>query len=161
MWTYLMCVSFQACLVSATVGCTECTSGGSCEPSADSAAALLSFTHTSRFAMSRHGERVLAVRVYCAQERPTTTNLWLSHLFYFLFLAHISFRLLDSARVPPHWLDCPTGCQLINVSHGSNSTSLEGWSTGIFTRGFPVKMPDSGFVSESVWSELFITLGSH
>lgn len=37
MWTYRMCVSFQACLVSATLGCTECTSGGSCEPSADSA----------------------------------------------------------------------------------------------------------------------------
>lgn len=56
---FIQCVflSRPVCLVLAAVGCTGCTSGGACQPLADSAAPPLSFTHTSRGAKSRHAER--------------------------------------------------------------------------------------------------------
>lgn len=150
-----LCVSGLGCFVSATVGCTE--SGGSFEPLADSDAPPFSFIHTSRLAMSRHAERFLAVRVYCAQKLPTTTDLWLSRLFFPPFFGPYF--------VVAAWLwSCPTSLvgpsnrlpanQRITWQQFSVFKEMMDWDSHSW--GFLAEMPDSGYV----WSELFITPGS-
>lgn len=136
MWIYSMRVSIQACLFG-----FSCS--GMYRMYVWRGVRAFSWLCCSAFIFHPHipwckvttRRAILAVQVYCsshcAEEQPTTTNLWQAQLFVFCFLAHTSFRLHGSAHGPPHWLDCPTGCQRISQSHGSNSTcsnTLSWWS---------------------------------